>query len=52
MIQWILKILHDLEYVIPQELWYFSTSRSCRIFSINSGTSRGSDNLMVGRRSL
>ena len=35
-IWWIVKILHDPEYLIPWELYYYSILRSCRIFSINS----------------
>ena len=35
-IRWILKILHDLKYLIPWELWYYSILMSSRIFYINS----------------
>ena len=35
-IRWIRKILHDLRYLKPWELWYYSILRSCRILSINS----------------
>ena len=29
------KILHDLKYLVPWELWYSSILGSCRILSIN-----------------
>ena len=32
LIRWILKILHDLKYLIHWELRYYSILRSCRIF--------------------
>ena len=35
-LRWIPKILHDPRCLIYWELWYYSTLRSCRIFSINS----------------
>ena len=37
-LRWILKILHDLKYLIHWELWYYGKLGSCRIVSINSRT--------------
>ena len=40
MLQWILKIIHDPEYLTHWELWYYGILRSCRIFvSTNSSAS-------------
>ena len=35
-LRWILKILHDPNFLIPWELWFYCVLRSCRIYSINS----------------
>ena len=37
-LRWLLNMLHDLEHLIPWELWNYSTVRSCRVLSINSTT--------------
>ena len=46
-LQWIRKILHDLRYFKPLEVWYYSILRSCRILSINS---RGDAGLLQYQR--
>ena len=33
-IRWILKLLHDPQYLTPWELGYYSALRSCRVFCI------------------
>ena len=39
-VRWIPKILHDPQYLIPWELWYYSILGSCRLSYINSGDSK------------
>ena len=40
-IRWILKILHDPRYLIPWELWDYSTFRSCRSTVVQVAKDRG-----------
>ena len=34
--RWIPTILHDINYFIPWESWYYSARRLCRIFTLNT----------------